>query len=222
MSVMRAALYLWGSPADVGYTEQGDAIELVRSRGWDLVTTYTDPTNRDRDVRKRPGVTSALRGAIARSYDVLVVSSIDRMFGTLHELVIVLEVLREHGVAFVSARDAGLDTTHGESARVLHELVGTFATFEQVIRKARLTLGLTRARRAGVRIGRPPLGRPRTGLPMKKVRALRAAGASWRAIERELGVARSVLHRALRKEAEIVPKSPRAMKPARDAAAAAP
>jgi DNA invertase Pin-like site-specific DNA recombinase len=185
------------------------------------VTTYADPTSRDRDVRKRPGITAALRGALARSYDVLVVSSIDCMFGTLHEFVIVVEVLRGNGVAFASARDPVLDTTIGANARVLHELVQTFATFEQVVHKARTTLGLSRARRAGARIGRPPLGRPRTDLPMKKVRAMRAAGASWRAIERELGIAHSVLHRALRKETEVVPKSPRAMRPAREAAASA-
>jgi DNA invertase Pin-like site-specific DNA recombinase len=217
MSVMRAALYLQGSPGDAHYTEQVDAIELVRSRGWDLVTTFSDPRNRNPDVRQRPGIATALRGAVSRSYDVLVISGIDRMFCTLHELVVVLEVLRAHDIAFVSAREPALDTTDSASAHVLHELVQVFATHARVIQRARLSLGIARARRGGVRIGRPP-----TELPTKRVRALRAAGHSWREIAERVGISHAILHRALREEDELVPKSRRATKPAHDVAAAAP
>jgi DNA invertase Pin-like site-specific DNA recombinase len=215
MSVMRAALYLKGSPGDAGYMEQGDAIELLKSRGWTLVTTFGDPTNRERDVRRRPGILRVLAGARARSYDVLVVSSMDRMFGTLHELVVVLEVLRENDVAFVSAREPPLDTTNATAAGPLLELVQAFASFENVIRKARHTLGMARASAAR------SLGRPRRRVPMKKVHALRAAGASLREIERELGIPDSVLHRRLREEAaaEAAPKTLRALKSARNGVA---
>jgi DNA invertase Pin-like site-specific DNA recombinase len=65
----------------------------------------------------------------------------------------------------------------------MFQIIGAMAEFERALIQERVRAGLRNARAKGKR-----LGRPRADLSETQVAALRASGASLRAIARELGV----------------------------------
>jgi DNA invertase Pin-like site-specific DNA recombinase len=64
------------------------------------------------------------------------------------------------------------------------------AEFERALIQERVRAGLRNAKSKGVR-----LGRPRVFVSGSRIDALRASGASWRAISKDLGVALGTVHR---------------------------
>jgi DNA invertase Pin-like site-specific DNA recombinase len=62
-------------------------------------------------------------------YDVIVVWKLDRFTRRLVELVEVLDVLREHGVALIAIED-GIDTSKGAHAQLLASIIGAVAQME--------------------------------------------------------------------------------------------
>jgi len=72
--------------------------------------------------------------------------------------------------------------------------------FERALIQERVKAGLRNARAKGKR-----LGRPRVFVSDSKVEALRASGASWRTIGKELGVGIGTARRAADRRAKIVP-----------------
>jgi DNA invertase Pin-like site-specific DNA recombinase len=81
----------------------------------------------------------------------------------------------------VSLRD-NLDLTT-PSGRLMFQIIGAMAEFERALIQERVKAGLRNARAKGKR-----LGRPRVFVSDSRIESLRAAGASWRAIAKELGV----------------------------------
>ena len=92
------------------------------------------------------------------------------------------------GIAFVSFRD-NLDLTT-PAGRLMFQIIGAMAEFESALIQERVRAGLRNAKAKGVR-----LGRPRIFVSESRIDALRGAGASWRTIAKELGVALGTLHR---------------------------
>ena len=112
-----------------------------------------------------------------------------RVFGECGEpLVNALAELGAFGVAFISLRD-NLDLST-PSGRLMFQIIGAMAEFERALIQERVKAGLRNARNKGKR-----LGRPRTIVDASRIAALRASGASWRAISRELGVGIATLYR---------------------------
>ena len=91
-----------------------------------------------------------------------------------------LAELEALGVAFVSLRD-NLDLST-PSGRLMFQIIGAMAEFERALIQERVKAGLRNARAKGTR-----LGRPRVFVSEYKVESMRAAGASWRDIAKELG-----------------------------------
>jgi DNA invertase Pin-like site-specific DNA recombinase len=96
--------------------------------------------------------------------------------------------LGAYGVAFVSLRD-NLDLST-PSGRLMFQIIGAMAEFERALIQERVTAGLRNAQAKGQR-----LGHPRRVVGTSRIAALRASGASWRAISRELGVGLATLYR---------------------------
>jgi len=69
--------------------------------------------------------------------------------------------------------------------------------FERSLIQERVKAGLRNARAKGKR-----LGRPRVAVDESRVEALRASGASWRAIAKELGLAVGTARRASQSRAK--------------------
>ena len=74
----------------------------------------------------------------------------------------------------------------------MFQVVGAMAEFERALTQERVKAGLRFARSK-----RKRPGRPRTAVKPEQVATLRAAGASWKVISRELGIGVGTACRAL-------------------------
>jgi DNA invertase Pin-like site-specific DNA recombinase len=72
----------------------------------------------------------------------------------------------------------------------MFQIIGAMAEFERALIQERVKAGLRNAQVKGRR-----LGRPRRVVDRDRIAALRASGASWRAISREVGVGLATLYR---------------------------
>ena len=126
--------------------------------------------------------------ACQRRFDAVLVWKLDRFGRSLCHLVNSLAELEALGVAFISLRD-NLDLST-PSGRLMFQIIGAMAEFERALIQERVRAGLRNARAKGKR-----LGRPRADLSGTQVAAMRASGASLRAIAKELGVGVGMIHR---------------------------
>jgi len=87
--------------------------------------------------------------------DVLVVTRLDRLARSTRDLLNVLDAVAKNGAGFRSLKDAWADTTtpHG---RLMLTVLGGLAEFERELIRARTGEGRKRAKRRGVKFGRPP------------------------------------------------------------------
>jgi len=127
-----------------------------------------------------------------RRIDVVLVWKLDRFGRSLRHLVNALAELEAVGVAFVSLRD-NLDLTT-PAGRLMFQIIGAMAEFERALIQERVKAGLRNARAKGRK-----LGRPRVFVSESKVESMRASGASWRTIAKELGVGIGTVRRAAEK-----------------------
>jgi len=161
--------------------------EYVERRGWQMTGEYVDrgvSGSKDR----RPALDQMMAAAQGRKFDVLLVWKLDRFARSLKHLVNALAEFEALGIAFVSLRD-NLDLTT-PAGRLMFQIIGAMAEFERALIQERVKAGLRNAKAKGVR-----LGRPRVFVSEARIDAMRGAGASWRAIAKELGVALGTLHR---------------------------
>ena len=73
----------------------------------------------------------------------------------------------------------------------MFQIIGAMAEFERELIRERVKAGMKNAKAKGTNIGRP-----RANVDAAMVAALRAKGASWRAITIQLGIGVATLHRA--------------------------
>ena len=154
--------------------------EFVERRGWQIAGEYVDrgvSGSKDR----RPALDQMMGAAQGRKFDVMLVWKLDRFARSLKHVVNALAEFEALGIAFVSLRD-NLDLTT-PSGRLMFQIIGAMAEFERALIQERVRAGLRNAKAKGVR-----LGRPRVFVSESRIDALRASGASWRAIAKELGV----------------------------------
>jgi DNA invertase Pin-like site-specific DNA recombinase len=154
--------------------------EYAGHRGWQITETYTDAgVSGSQD--SRPALDRLMADACQRRFDAVLVWKLDRFGRSLRHLVNSLAELEALGVAFVSLRD-NLDLST-PSGRLMFQIIGAMAEFERALIQERVRAGLRNARAKGRQIGRP-----KVEVDHDRVVALRASGASWREIAKELGV----------------------------------
>jgi DNA invertase Pin-like site-specific DNA recombinase len=117
--------------------------------------------------------------AKARRIDGIAVYRMDRLFRSLKDAVITLNLLTELGILFFSLKDQ-IDLTTS-SGRLLAGMLAVFAEFEASLIKTRVISGLSAARARGVRLGRPIKVNEEI---RSEVIALRESGNSIRQIEK--------------------------------------
>lgn len=170
--------------------------EYTASRGWTVADVYTDAgVSGSKD--SRPALNRLMADAGRRKFDIILVWKLDRFGRSLRHLVNALAEFEAIGVAFVSLRD-NLDLAT-PSGRLMFQVIGAMAEFERELIRERVKAGLRNARAKGKH-----LGRPRVFVSDSKLEAMRASGASWRAISRELRIGMGTARRALRRRAENV------------------
>ena len=116
-----------------------------------------------------------------RRFDSVVVWKFDRFARSVSHLLRALETFKALGIEFVSLSEQ-VDTST-PTGKMVFTVLGAVAELERSLIAERVRAGLRNARAKGKR-----LGRPRRILDPKKITALRASGASWRAISAQLGV----------------------------------
>jgi putative DNA-invertase from lambdoid prophage Rac len=171
---VRVALY-----ARISTTEQtvdNQRFELQRyceARGWTITEFLDEGVSGAKE--SRPALDRLMTGARRRDIDAVVVWKLDRLGRSLKHLLFVIDELTTRGVQFISLGE-GIDTGTAAGRLQLH-ILGALAEFERERIRERVTLGLARARRSGIRLGR----RRKVALPQSAPRGLtvRAAAAAW-------------------------------------------
>ena len=170
--------------------------EYAASRGWKIVQEYIDQgVSGSKD--SRPALNRLMADAHQRKIDAVLVWKLDRFGRSLRHLVNAIAELEALGVAFVSLRD-NLDLST-PSGRLMFQIIGAMAEFERSLIQERVKAGLRNAKAKGQR-----LGRPRADVDEGEVEALRASGASWRAVAEKLGVGVGTVHRIAQRRSKNV------------------
>ena len=132
----RCCIYLRVSTSEQDTTMQRrDLVEYADAREWSVVHIYEDKatgTNLNRKELKE--LQSAAR---QRSFDVLLVWKLDRIFRSIKDCLNNLHEFGELGVEFVSLKDSGIDMTTPSGKLLLH-ILAAFAEFEASIIKMRV------------------------------------------------------------------------------------
>ncbi|MGA7463323.1 MAG: recombinase family protein [Candidatus Korobacteraceae bacterium] len=189
LTIYRVALYARVSTLNGQDPEMqlSELREYAARRGWIISGEYVDQ-GVSGSKESRPELNRLTVDAHRRVFDAVLVWKIDRYGRSLKHLVNALADLNAYGVAFVSLRD-NLDLSTA-SGRLMFQIIGAMAEFERALIQERVRAGLRNARAKGRK-----LGRPRRIVDSAKVAALRASGASWRAISRQTGVGVATLYR---------------------------
>lgn len=154
---------------------------------------------------KRNELESALR--ILREGDVLVVTKLDRLARSMQDLLAITKRLQKKG-AELKVLDQSIDTDTSEGrlrqGRLMFNIIGLFAEFENDIRKARQMDGIRKAREKGVAFGRKPA---LNALQRRQIFHLsRDGGMSLNQIADRYAVSHMTVYRVLKKEREAVPE----------------
>jgi DNA invertase Pin-like site-specific DNA recombinase len=130
--------------------------EVASHRGWTVVEVYRDEGisgSKGRD--ERPAFDRMHRDMARCRFDVVMAHSVDRLGRSPRDLVEFMEEVRARGLDLFLHQQA-LDTST-PAGRMMFQLLACFSEFEKSLIIARVRSGLERARRRGVRLGRPPV-----------------------------------------------------------------
>ena len=132
----------------------------------------------------------------------LVVTKLDRLARSMQDLLAITERLQKKG-AGLKVLDQSIDAATSEG-RLMFNIIGSFAEFENDIRKARQMDGIRRARDKGVAFGRKPA---LNALQKRQIFHLsRDEGMSLNQIANRYAVSHMTVYRVLKKEREAVPE----------------
>ena len=206
---MTAAIYGRVSTVHQDYAHQVEELTAYAGRmGW-TVLEYLEKESA-KCGSNRPMLKKLQADAALGRFDVVLVWRIDRFGRSVVEFANNILALDALGVRFIACSQ-GIDTDQRNPlAKMLRNLLAMFAEFELDMIHERVQEGVDgyiKLHAAGkVGPGRQrrsksgkdlPIGRPRKIFARDKAQALRAAGTSWRAIEKELGVNASIIRRVL-------------------------
>jgi DNA invertase Pin-like site-specific DNA recombinase len=190
----RVAIYARVSTVGHGQDPEVQLRELrdyIARRGWKLDGEYVDSGVSGAKDR-RPKLDELMADARRRRFDCVLVYRYDRFARSLRHLVNALEDFRSLGIDFVSLHE-GVDTST-PNGRLVFGIFASIAEFERELIRSRVRSGLAAARAKG-----KTLGRPRIGVDAARISSLRASGASWRAISKQLEISTQTARRACQK-----------------------
>lgn len=196
--IRRAALYVRVSTQDQSCDLQRiELLSFLDTKGWKLFEIYEDKATGTN--ANRPMLQKLLSDARDKKFDVIICWKLDRLFRSLKDLIITLQVFNELGIDFISHRD-NLDLT-SSTGRLMAHIIGAFAEFEAAIVKERVKAGLAAAKAKG----RYP-GRPKTR-PSELIQTLRRNGHSYEEIAKLAKVSCATVHIELKESGFLkIPK----------------
>jgi len=190
---MRAAIYARVSTNDQSVDMQTrDLRKLAEARGFEVVKEYTDE-GQSGAKNSRPALDKMLADAANGKFEIVLVWRLDRLGRSLAHLIKLLENFKLWNCELISFSE-GLDFTTS-TGKLFYSLLGAFSEFERSVICERTRSGLRAARARGVRLGRRAVH-----VDGVEVKRLRAAGASYRAISRQMGVSVGSIHKNSRRQ----------------------
>ncbi len=127
----------------------------------------------------------------------------DRFARSVSHLLRALETFKALGIEFVSLSEQ-VDTST-PTGKMVFTVLGAVAELERSLIAERVRAGLRNAKAKGKQ-----LGRPRVLVDAAQIASLRASGASWPQIARELGVSVGTVYQAARSLSKIPVEDPSA------------
>jgi DNA invertase Pin-like site-specific DNA recombinase len=167
-----------------GQTLEGQ-VEQLRAGGCGKVVEETASGAKTDRPRLKAAMASLKPG------DVLVVTRLDRLARSTHDLLNLMKDLSEKGASFLSLADRWADTTT-PTGRLILTVLGGLAEFERELIKARTAEGRERAKARGVRLGRKPKLTPHQ---IEEIRKRKLAGESVRELGRSYNVSPNTISR---------------------------
>jgi len=174
--------------------------EYCERRGLEIVGEYVD-TGISGAKERRPQLDRLMSDCRRRRFDAVLVYRYDRFARSLRHLVNALEEFRALGIDFISLHE-GVDTST-PNGRLVFGIFASIAEFERELIRDRVKSGIAAARSKGKK-----LGRPRVVVDATQIASLRASGASWPSIARQLGVSVGTVYQTARSLSKIPSKTP--------------
>jgi DNA invertase Pin-like site-specific DNA recombinase len=174
--------------ARVSTLEQHLDIQLAK-----LTAAGCDPIfqeKRSGTDEKRPVLAECLR--YVRTGEALVVTHLDRLARSLHQLCAIARDFEHRGIHLI-VLDQALDTSTPSGELHFH-LLGAIAQFDQRLRQQRQLEGIAAAQARGVQFGRQPALTP---AQVAEVQQRRAQGVLIKTLMQEYHVSKAALYRYL-------------------------
>jgi DNA invertase Pin-like site-specific DNA recombinase len=176
-----------------------DLRQLAQQREFEIIAEFCDEgVSGSRD--SRPQLDRMLVDAQRGKFQGILIWRLDRLGRSLQNLVRLFENFQSWNVALISFGE-GLDFSTS-MGKLFYQLSGAFAEFERDCIRERVRAGLRNAVAKGKR-----LGRPRVTVDAAKIASLRASGASWPQIARELGVSVGTAYQTAQRLSKKVPSA---------------
>jgi len=176
MKETRIAIYTRVSTEKQGDEgQEGELLEFAERRGWTVAQVYRDKISGLKS--SRPELDRLLTDAKKAHFSHVVVFRIDRLGRSVRHLLEVLETFKALDIKFVSLSEA-IDTSTA-TGMMIFTVLAAVASLERSILVERIHMGISHAKRKGVRLGRPPLRKFRDE-EILKIRAERSQGATFR------------------------------------------
>jgi putative DNA-invertase from lambdoid prophage Rac len=155
IAAMRVALYHRVSTLDQNPALARDELRAAaRGRGGEVVLDVEETGSGAKT--DRPGLARVMDAARAGRLDAVLVWKLDRFGRSALDLLSNVRALRDAGVRFV-ATSQGVEISRdgGAVGQLLFTVLAGVAEFERELTRERTTLALSKARKRGVKLGRP-------------------------------------------------------------------
>lgn len=180
----RVGIYLRVSTAEqTTENQRRELLSVAERSGWIVARIYEDAgISGARGREDRPGLDALIKAVHRREIDMVAAWSIDRLGRSLVDLLKLLTDLQAKGVDLF-LHQQGLDTST-PSGRAMFGMLGVFSEFERAVIRERVMAGLSRAKAAGIKLGRRPIEEEKA----EEIRTLLTQGQGVRKIARTLRV----------------------------------
>jgi len=151
----KVCLYVRVSTQTQTTENQIQALREVADRsGYEIVKIYSDDgISGSKGREDRPALNQMMKDAINRQFDMVMCWSIDRLGRSITNLIEIMNELNELKIdMFFSQQSIDTQTSSG---RMIFGIFSSLASFEREMIRERVMAGLDRARKNGVKLGRP-------------------------------------------------------------------
>ncbi len=147
---MKIAIYCRVSRRDLHPENQKiQLVDYAKIKGWDYeVFEEVESTRKTRPIKEQ--IIKDLRKG---KFDGVLIYKLDRWARSLQELIMNITEITNRGKQFIVLTQP-FDTT-SPAGMLMMQILGAFAEFEREIIRERTLAGLERARRKGIKLGRP-------------------------------------------------------------------